>query len=166
MHGQSLIVSSGNSTFERQSTGASEVSSAYAAGKIRIEARKKLWKALRAYRLDGLKIRRPFPIGEFIVDFRCAEPRLVVELDGDQPGEQVACDSWRTGLLERRGYRVVRFWNQEVITNSGGVLEAILVTARCTNPQPFPWKGKGTGIIGRASGVRVGRVRGRSRPSS
>jgi len=55
-------------------------------------------------------------------------------LDGDRHAEQVAYDSWRTGLLERHGYRVIRFWNEEVTTNLEGVLEAILMTARSTNP--------------------------------
>ena len=59
---------------------------------------------------------------------------LVVELDGDQHAAQVAYDSWRTGLLEQRGYRVIRFWNQEVMANFDCVVEAILMAARCTTP--------------------------------
>ena len=98
------------------------------------EAEKKLWKSLRAHRLDGLRFTRQFLIGEFIADFCCRELMLVIELDGDQHAEQVAYDSWRTGVLERLGYRVMRFWNQEVMANLDGVLEAILMTARCTTP--------------------------------
>jgi very-short-patch-repair endonuclease len=98
------------------------------------EAEKRLWKALRASRLDGLRFRRQFPIAQFIADFCCKEKMLIVELDGDQHAEQVAYDLWRTGILERRGYRVIRFWNQEVTTNLDGVVEAILVAARSTTP--------------------------------
>ena len=98
------------------------------------EAEKKLWRSLRARRLDGLKFTRQFVIGEFIADFCCRERKLVIELDGDRHAEQVAYDSWRTGLLERHGYRVIRFWNQEVTTNLEGVLEAILMVARSTTP--------------------------------
>ena len=98
------------------------------------EAEKKLWGALRAGRLGGLKFKRQFPIADFIADFCCKERMLVIELDGDQHAEQVAYDSWRTGLLERRGYRVIRFWNQEVMTNFDGVVEAILMAALPTSP--------------------------------
>ena len=63
-------------------------------------------------------------IGPFIVDFLCVDARLIVELDGGQHGEEV--DGRRTAYLEAQGYRVMRFWNNEVIESFEGVLEAIL----------------------------------------
>jgi len=102
--------------------------------KEQTEAEKRLWKALRDRGLEGLKFKRQVPIGSFIADFCCRERRLIVELDGGQHAEQVAYDSWRTGLLEKRDYRVIRFWNEEVMTNLDGVLEAILMAVRRTSP--------------------------------
>ena len=89
-------------------------------------AEKHLWARLRANQLAGFTFRRQFPIGEFIADFCNTKSKLVIELDGAQHGEdagQVAEDIRRTGLLGARGYRVVRFWNEEVFANLEGVLE-------------------------------------------
>ena len=84
----------------------------YRARQLRREqtaAEKELWCHLRAKRLGGLLFRRQFPVGDFIADFCCKERRLIIELDGDQHADAAAYDSWRTLMLERRGYRVVRF---------------------------------------------------------
>jgi very-short-patch-repair endonuclease len=91
------------------------------------DAERKLWQRLRGNELAGLKFRRQFPIGDFIVDFCCRERKLVIELDGGQHAEPaaIAKDSWRTGLLQGRGYRVIRFWDNEVPTNIDGVLQVI-----------------------------------------
>jgi very-short-patch-repair endonuclease len=92
------------------------------------DAKTKLWHQLRASRLGSFKFRRQFPIGEFIVDFCCKERRLVIELDGGQHGEPkgVAADSRPTRALEAWGYRVIRFWDNDVLQNMDGVVQAIL----------------------------------------
>lgn len=91
------------------------------------DVERKLWYKLRARSLLEQKFRRQVPIGDYIVDFCCTEKRLVVELDGEQHFEKTkAYDDARTKELERRGFRVLRFWNNEISRNLGGVLEEIL----------------------------------------
>ncbi len=86
-----------------------------------------LWSRLRAGRLLGVKFRRQQPIGDHIVDFVCFDHLLVVEVDGGQHNEPAAMarDSERTRDLESRGYRVIRFWDNDVLTNIDGVLQRI-----------------------------------------
>lgn len=83
-----------------------------------------LWQRLRARQLGGHKIRRQATIGPFVVDFLCAERRLVIELDGGQHGG--ARDAARTEWIEGAHYRVIRFWNTDVLENEDGVLGVIL----------------------------------------
>ncbi|MFC3859906.1 endonuclease domain-containing protein [Deinococcus antarcticus] len=85
-----------------------------------------LWRALRN-RFLNVKFRRQWPIAGYIVDFVCFEARLIIELDGSQHAEESACeyDAVRTEILEAGGFRVVRFWNNEVNTNLEGVLHTI-----------------------------------------
>jgi very-short-patch-repair endonuclease len=92
------------------------------------DAERKLWQTLRATRIAGAKFRRQEPIGAFIADFCCLDPKLIVELDGGQHGEQRVTDARRTELLERCGYWVLRFWNNEVLANVDGVLQRIEAT--------------------------------------
>jgi very-short-patch-repair endonuclease len=94
------------------------------------DAEAKLWSRLRNASLNGAKFRRQFPIGEFIADFCCPESRLVIELDGGQHAERVHRDEWRSALLARDGYRVVRFWNEEIVNNLDGVLQRIVAEMR------------------------------------
>jgi very-short-patch-repair endonuclease len=94
------------------------------------DAESKLSSRIRNSQIDGAKFRRQFPIGEFIADFCCQSQRLVVELDGSRHAEQLQRDEWRTALLARHGYRVLRFWNEEIINDPDGVLERILVELR------------------------------------
>ncbi len=89
------------------------------------DAERRLWAALRGRRLTGYKFRRQHPLGRFIVDFACVEHRLVIEADGGQHADSPE-DERRTRWLERRGWRVVRFWNNEILANSEGVQETIL----------------------------------------
>ena len=86
-----------------------------------------LWRELRNRRLCGAKFRRQKPMGHYIVDFICDEAKLIVEIDGGQHGIEAsrANDSVRTRWLEARGYRVMRFWNPDVLKNMEGVLSAI-----------------------------------------
>ncbi len=96
-------------------------------------AEKQLWDRLRSGQMASFKFRRQFPIGDFIADFCCKERRLVVELDGAQRADdpaKVAADRRRADLLLARGYRVLRFWNDEVLSNFDGVLDQILLELR------------------------------------
>ena len=85
-----------------------------------------LWKRLRLRNVDGHKFRRQHPIGPYFADFVCIERRLVVELDGGQHGENAVHDQERDAWLRSHGWRVLRFWNNEVIEQSDAVLGAIL----------------------------------------
>ena len=87
------------------------------------DAEKRLWHHLRARQLEGAKFVRQFPIGGHIADFACCDAHLVVELDGGQHGDEA--DAARTAVIEAFGYRVIRFWNNDVLANTEGVLEAI-----------------------------------------
>ncbi len=91
------------------------------------EVERRLWQRLRNRQLNGAKFRRQHPIGPYIADFFCLDARLVIELDGSQHGEESAqhVDQRRTEYLENEGYRVLRFWNEEVMDNIDGVLEEI-----------------------------------------
>jgi very-short-patch-repair endonuclease len=92
------------------------------------DAEKRLWWRLRGHQLGGFKFRRQHALGVYIADFVCIPARLVIEVDGETHGsdERQAIDAKRTEEIERAGYRVIRFWNDEVMTNMEGVLEAIL----------------------------------------
>ena len=83
-----------------------------------------MWRLLRDRRLHGVKFRRQVPIGPFVADFASIEHRLVVELDGGQHAESGA-DVRRDNFLTVEGWRVMRFWNNDVMTNREGVLESI-----------------------------------------
>ena len=102
------------------------------------DAERKLWSALRGKQLEGMRFRRQFPIGRYIADFVCLDARLIVEVDGGQHDEQRRYDSMREQWLMGRGFRVVRFWNNDVMTNLEGVLQAILDVAACPHPYPDP----------------------------
>src|SRR4051794_29683074 len=84
-----------------------------------------LWLELRKRRSGGFKFSRQIPIGPFICDFVCRRGMLVIELDGGQHSANVDSDAARTRFLERSGYRVIRFWNNEVTDNLDGVLHRI-----------------------------------------
>ena len=88
------------------------------------QAELKLWNRLRARAIDGCKFVRQEPIGPFIVDFVCRERRLVIEVDGGQHATD-ARDAVRDRWLRDQRYRVLRFWNNDVLGNIDGVLETI-----------------------------------------
>lgn len=96
-----------------------------------------LWYQLRAKRLNGVKFSRQVLVGPYIVDFAARTEHLVIELDGDSHGHQVAYDERRTLFLENQGYRVIRFTNAEVLGNMEGVLQMI-VAALDAAPLPSP----------------------------
>ena len=91
------------------------------------DAERRLWSRLRLRQLDGHRFRRQAPVGSYVVDFVCLSSRLVIELDGGQHNEAdvEARDTQRTDWLNSKGYRVLRFWNHEVLTETDDVMEAI-----------------------------------------
>jgi len=86
----------------------------------------KLWARLRAHQLNGIHFRNQHAIGKYVVDFCAPRKKLIIELDGSQHLEQKEYDSERTVYLESKGYKVIRFWNSEVMNDIEGVLLAIL----------------------------------------
>jgi very-short-patch-repair endonuclease len=82
--------------------------------KNQTEVEQFLWKQLRNRQLFGHKFRRQFPIEPYIVDFVCLELKLIIELDGGQHADQIDYDNQRSLYLEKRGFKVIRFWNNEV----------------------------------------------------
>jgi very-short-patch-repair endonuclease len=89
------------------------------------KAEAKLWRCLRNRELMGMKFRRQMPIEHYIADFVCEEFKLIIELDGGQHAEQLAYDNRRTNQLRSKGYQVVRYWNNDVLQNTEGVLQKI-----------------------------------------
>ena len=88
-------------------------------------AEQKLWMHLRAKRLQGFKFRRQHPFGDYILDFVCMEHRLIVEVDGSQHLDSVV-DPIRDATLEAAGFRIVRFWNHDVLERTNLVLTVVL----------------------------------------
>ncbi|MGH8121440.1 MAG: endonuclease domain-containing protein [Rudaea sp.] len=107
------------------------------------DAEAALWRKVRAGRLGGFKFKRQHSIGSYIVDFVCFERRLILEVDGGQ--HERSTDAKRTDWLEEQGFRVLRFWNNEVLTNMDGVLEAVLrvLSQSAPSPQPLSREGRG-----------------------
>ena len=89
------------------------------------EAEKKLWQLLRNRQFDGLKFRRQAPIGPYIADFLAVDALLIIEIAGGQHSSHTSHDKKRTVWLKQHGYRVLRFWNNDVLANSEGVIEVI-----------------------------------------
>lgn len=91
-------------------------------------AEAKLWSHLRAHRMGDVHFRNQHAIGNYIVDFCAPRRKLIIELDGSQHLEQQEYDEERTKYLEARGYRVLRFWNNDVMNNTEAVLQVIWST--------------------------------------
>jgi very-short-patch-repair endonuclease len=115
------------------------------------DAERHLWQKLKGRRLSGYKFVRQAPIGPYIVDFCCREKRLVIELDGGQHSDQARADARRTKQLEALGDRVVRFWNDQVMTNTDAILLEILTMLNHPSPHPSPREARGEGV---GEGVR------------
>jgi very-short-patch-repair endonuclease len=90
------------------------------------DAERSLWRSLCGRQMGGYKFRRQHPFGDFILDFICLEKRLVIEVDGGQHGEQLEADFARTDRLTQSGFRVLRFWNHEVLMQTEAVQTKIL----------------------------------------
>ena len=89
------------------------------------EAEGRLWSRLRNRQLEGAKFRFQTQVGDFVPDFVCSDAMLIIELDGGQHSVAIENDAARTLALEAAGYTVIRFWNNDVFSNTNGVLEAI-----------------------------------------
>jgi len=85
--------------------------------------------------MQGLKFRRQQPIDNYIVDFVCFENRIIIEVDGGQHAAENNKDIERDTYLQRNGFKVLRFWNNEVLRNIDGVLEVI--RENCLSPPPL-----------------------------
>ncbi len=99
----------------------------------------KLWQALRGKQIEACRFRRQHPIGHYIADFACIEKALVIELDGGQHQDQMEYDERRTVYLQFQGWKVLRFWNNDVLSNLEGVLASVVDALTATPPsQPSP----------------------------
>ena len=110
------------------------------------DAERRLWQHLRKRQQGGYRFRRQHPLGRYVLDFVCLEARLVIEVDGGQHGERVEDDRLRTEWLVARGFRVVRFWNNEVLNNLEEVKAVIwraLSIDLQPSSQPSPFQGEG-----------------------
>jgi very-short-patch-repair endonuclease len=112
-------------------------------------AEHRLWQILRGKRLAGYKFKRQLPIDDYIVDFVCLGRRLIVEADGGQHYEN-SRDVRRDAYLHIQGFRILRFWNNDIFDNEEGVLTRILHALRSPLPNPSPAKGRGA--IGASNG--------------
>ena len=116
------------------------------------DVERKLWHRIRDKQLEGYRFRRQRTIDKYIVDFMCLDAKLIVELDDGQHAEGAAYDEKQTAFLESLGFRVLRFWNIEVIENIEGVLERIrgelLRRQAPTPPSALPLAGEGTDDTG------------------
>ena len=112
-------------------------------------AERKLWSLFRDRRLDGFKFRRQHPVGPFVVDFCFTEAKVIVELDGGHHALTHYSDTARSGYLAGQSYRVLRFWNNEVLGNASGVLEriveALIRDRQRPSPCPLPRGERGSG---------------------
>jgi very-short-patch-repair endonuclease len=89
------------------------------------QAELRLWSRLRRRQVDGHRFRRQIPFGRYVADFLCLEMRLIIEVDGGQHDASSAQDGARTRWFEAQGFTVIRFWNNDVLGNTAGVIQAI-----------------------------------------
>ena len=106
-----------------------------------------LWRNLRTKQIKGFKFRRQQPIGKYIVDFVCFEKKIIIEVDGGQHAEKDV-DKERDQWLEKEGFKVLRFWNNEVLLNLMGVLEVIRMHVLKHHPHPSPPPSRGRARVG------------------
>ena len=108
------------------------------------DSENRLWRHLRAHRLNGEKFRRQQPIGSYVVDFVHFGARLIVEADGGQHCDAPK-DETRDAWLREQGFTVMRFWNNDIMQNLDGVLATIMVAASGSTPLPRPSPAGGEG---------------------
>jgi very-short-patch-repair endonuclease len=103
------------------------------------DAERAIWQSVRNRQLSGFKFRRQRPIGPYIVDFVCAEKKIIIEIDGGQHALNTEHDDKRSEFLRNEGYRVLRFWNSDVLKEKNAVLEEILLNLKGSpSPRPSP----------------------------
>jgi very-short-patch-repair endonuclease len=108
------------------------------------DAERRVWRILRLHQMDGYKFRRQVPIGRYIADFVCHEARLILDIDGGQHDRTSPREAERSGFLQGEGYRILRFWNSELLANLEGVHQAIAdALAGSPPPRPAPIEGEG-----------------------
>lgn len=107
-------------------------------------AERKLWQVLKGRQLDGHRFRRQHPMGPYIADFACLEIGVVIEVDGGQHDESEE-DLRRDRFMEAKGFKVLRFWNNDVMANLEGVCSVIAqcFAERCAHPSLPPQAGEG-----------------------
>jgi very-short-patch-repair endonuclease len=109
------------------------------------DAERRLWQLLRSLKPLGMHFRRQAPIGNYVADFAWYDGKLIIELDGSQHVEiRSDYDQRRTAWLEAQGYRVLRFWNNDVLKSPRSVGETVLAAAQQTPPPTPPHKGEGS----------------------
>jgi very-short-patch-repair endonuclease len=133
-------------TFNKQTQYKTDPELAQNLRKRSTDAEKLIWKHLRNRSLEGVKFRRQQPFGPYIVDFLSVEKKLVVELDGGQHADANCGDAERDAYIKGEGYEVLRFWNNDVLQNTEGVLETIRLELikPAPSPQPSPPEGRGS----------------------
>lgn len=102
------------------------------------DAERLLWQRLKARQINGLKFRRQEQIGRFIADFVCYEKSIIIEADGGQHALEKEKDKERTQWLNSQGFKVLRFWNNDILTNIDGVMETIRLQCDPPLPDPLP----------------------------
>ncbi|HEY9554093.1 endonuclease domain-containing protein [Allosphingosinicella sp.] len=102
-----------------------------------IPAERRLWSRIRARQIVDTRFNTKFPIGPFICDFVSRGPKLIIEVDGGQHAEQAKTGAGRTAYLKSEGYRVIRFWNNDVLENTDGVVQ-VIERALLDRPSPTP----------------------------
>lgn len=108
--------------------------------KSKTDAERKIWQLLRSRNLNDAKFRRQHPLGPYIVDFICINEKLIIEVDGSQHQQQQSYDAQRTTFLEQAGYRVIRFWDNDVLLQTENVMQAIYDRLVAPHPNPLPTK--------------------------
>jgi very-short-patch-repair endonuclease len=114
------------------------------------DAERKLWRGLRLRQIHGHKFRRQFPLGPYIVDFVCLEMRLIIEVDGGQHADEKYGDAQRDAWLTDQKFRVLRYWNNQVLNELDNVLADIARVLEVESPsssnppsRPSPARGEG-----------------------
>ena len=112
--------------------------------RVMTEAETRIWSRLRAHRLGGASFRRQVPIGPYIADFVCLDARLIIEIDGGQHAANLS-DRKRDAWLREQGFSLLRFWNNDVLSNTDGVIEEIVrgLTSAVPPSLALPRKGGG-----------------------
>lgn len=115
--------------------------------KNQTEVERLLWSKIRNRQIEGMKFRRQVPLNGYIVDFICYEKKIIIELDGGHHNNvhRKEYDKLRTRVLKSKGYKVLRFWNSEILSNMDGTLNFIRseVVNEKTSSRPSPIKGEG-----------------------